>query len=116
MNILELLTDPDFVVKGIPVTRRTKDTDKNGRTKPITVMSTISGNVQPATPKERETLPEAERNKDTIAVSSLEELSTGDTVIYHGQAHDVASVERWDEPLGTYYKILAVCQGGSDER
>ncbi len=73
----------------------------------------IVANIQPATPKELERLPEGQRTREVIAVWTDTELKTatvpvgsrGDRIAYGGASYEVQAVERWE--LGGYWKALA---------
>lgn len=106
--MLDILKDPDFVSE-IQIQRIANTVNAKGRNQTITTDGVILGHMQPASPKEREILPEAERVKETKAVWSLDELTT-DTRILIGDGYRVASVEKWDTADGVYYKALAVLE------
>lgn len=106
----ELLSDPDFVSE-IPIERISKGVDDRGRTTVETVMDQIDASVQPATPRERETLAEADRVKETIGVWTIAALTEDSRIHWSGATYRVASVEKWTDPDGDYYHALAVREG-----
>lgn len=112
IDVRELLTDPDFVAD-IPIERIEKVTDDHGRTQTTTTAATIQGSVQPATPRERETLPEADRVKETLSIWTLAQISEDTRFTWRGASYRAASIETWDPPNDGFCKVLAVKEGVS---
>lgn len=78
----------------------------------------IDAAIQPATPKDRELLPENERTKESIVVYSVAPLRTSDVsqgleadvVTWEERTWRVTSVENWAPEAG-YYRSVAVREG-----
>lgn len=107
IDVLSLLSDPDFVNE-LAIERIAETVDAHGRTQTATTSDTILASVQPATPRERETLPEADRVKETIALWTLATIDENARVIWLGKAFRVAAVEPWRTPGDAYTRVLAV--------
>lgn len=112
MMDLDVLRDPD-IVTSIEIERIEKTVSAKGRTETTATPGTITASVQPATPEERETLPEADRVKETIAVWTEDDLAVKCRVAWAGGWYRVAAVERWTTPQGVYARALAVKEGVS---
>lgn len=112
MSARELLMDPDFVV-GIQIEQIIKATNERGRTTTETIADTIDANVQPSSPRERETLAEADRIKESIAVWTLAPIAEDVRIHWSSGAYHVATVEKWTDTDGDYYHAVAVREGVS---
>lgn len=107
IDVRELLTDPDFVAP-IRIVRIVRGVDDRGRTTETETEDTIQGSVQPATPREREVLPEADRIKESLTIWTVAEVGEADRLFWQGTAYRVASIETWNPPNDGFRKILAV--------
>lgn len=107
IDVLSLLSDPDFVSE-VTIERLTETVDSHGRSRTDAAPAAILASVQPATPRERETLPEADRVKETIALWTVAEIDENARVFWLGKAFRVAAVEPWRTPGGAYTRVLAV--------
>lgn len=107
IDVLSLLSDPDFVSE-VSIERTTETVDGHGRTQVAITPGAILASVQPATPRERETLPEADRVKETIALWTVAAIDEDTRVFWLGKAFRVAAVEPWRTPGGAYTRALAV--------
>ena len=100
MDISEILEDPDFQVE-LEIERRTETVDKAGRGQTQATRSAIIACIQPLTSDELERLPEADRNRESLAVWSRSMLcGTGpnhapDLIIWQGKTYEVTGVEKW---------------------
>lgn len=112
MSARELLLDPDFVTE-IPIEQIIKSTNERGRTTAATVADMIDANVQPSSPRERETLAEADRVKESIAIWTLAAIAEDVRVHWSGGTYRVASVEKWTDRDGDTYHAVAVKEGVS---
>jgi len=98
MDMTELLADPDFAER-FTVTRSQESADDHGRQQASPTTFPVVGVIQPASPEQVESLPEANRSSSTIAVYSPELLTDGsetlaaDLVAWEGQDYRVVSVE-----------------------
>lgn len=103
-----MLEDPDFVVQ-LDIERITKSVNGRGRTSTEERADTITATrPQPASPRERETLPEADRVKETISIHTLSPLTEDTRVLWSGATWRIAAVEKWSDVDGDYYRALAV--------
>ena len=113
-DVADIITDPDFVTT-FAVIRRTESTDDNGRSHVAEELLSGRGVIQPATPEERERLPEGDTVSAVMAVYSQEPLLAGDEagckpdiIAYLGKEYEVKSVEDWRNNGAGYSKALAV--------
>lgn len=98
INVLELLTDPEFITGKILITRFEATVNAKGRREETTVTTEVAAIAQPATAKELERLPESSRVNETLAVWTLNHLEEGDAFKRSGEEtlFSVVSVEQWD--------------------
>lgn len=102
MDISFLLDDPAFCV-AFTVLRRTESVNDNGRAERAEERLPMTGNVQPAGPRELERLPEGERDRETLVIYTRAPLRVGDEgtgtaadiVVYGGARYTVSAVEPW---------------------
>ena len=109
------ILETDDGSSSIVITRRAAGTFTNG----LYVAGTTStvyaqANIQPASIRDLETLPEGQRNKETIAIYSKVELYPavensiqGDLVTHSSKTYEVKQVRDWLETAGVF-KSLAV--------
>jgi hypothetical protein len=69
LDVSDLLDDPDFR-QNFTVARITETVTSKGRAELSSTNLTISGVIVPATPRQLERLPEADRSSEIIAVYS----------------------------------------------
>lgn len=106
-----LMADPDLAAS-FDIVRRT-ETLLKGRAVITATEETAVGVVQPATPRELERLPEADRVKSTIVVFTDCPLLVGDDtsdrvadgIRWRGELYTVTAVENWQD-YG-FFKALA---------
>lgn len=110
-NVRGLMADPDLAWP-FDIVRRTESLVK-GRAVISTQEEHAMGVVQPATPRELERLPEADRVKSTLVVFTASPLfvdddSSGkaaDGIRWQGELYTVSAVENWQD-YG-FFKALA---------
>lgn len=98
MDILELLTDPEFITGEILIARQIENVDDQGMGTRVTILDSAPAIVQPATAKELETLPEARRINETISVWTLKRLDNGTKLSMPDRSDSVfivVAVEQW---------------------
>lgn len=107
MDLFDILKDPDFasVCTLISIARTVDD---QGRNQESDQRQDIEAAIQPASPKEIETLPEAERTRSTIAVWSMAPLDLGGKISWRGDLYKIASVNIWDGFGDRLFHALAI--------
>lgn len=117
MDISEILEDPDFQVE-LEIERRTETVDEAGRGHMQASRSAIIACIQPLTPDELERLPEADRDRESLAVWSASLLQgTGpnhapDLIIWQGKTYEVTGVEKWP---GWWRAVIQLLPEGENE-
>lgn len=111
INVAEVVADPDFT-RTFTVRRPTSTFANEGVHTSTYTDSTLTGIVQPASPKEMELLPEGHRVGDVIAVWSTLEMRAGnadtieaDVIVVDGKSYKVLRCEPWAD--AGYWKVLA---------
>lgn len=102
MDVSFLLDDPDFCMV-FTVLRRSEAVNSKGRAEHAEERLHMTGVVQPASPREREVLPEGDRDRETLVLYTRRPLRVGspadgtapDCVLYGGARYAVAAVETW---------------------
>lgn len=101
---------------GLPVTRRAAGTYTNGLYTPGSTSSLTldPAAVFPASPRDREVLPEGQRVGEVIVIFSRAALRIAepggvqaDRVTYQFKTFEVSAVEDW-ATVGNYYRALAI--------
>jgi len=114
-DVADLIGDPDFR-SAYTLIRGTEIVDDHGRGQSTWEELPAQGIIQPASPRDRERLPEGDRTTEVLAVYSVEPLYMGDDagqkpdqIRYLGRIYEVRTVEDWHrEGPGGYTKGLAV--------
>lgn len=107
MDVFDVLNDPDFA-SARSVIRLTWAVDPMGYNQAAEESFDVLAAVQPASPKEIETLPEAERSRSTIAVWTMVELDQGCKMEWRDDSYRIASVNVWDAFGGRLFHALAI--------
>jgi hypothetical protein len=116
-DVSDVILDPDFRTT-FALIRRTETVDELGTAHVDEQFLGGAGVMQPATPKERERLPEGDQMGEAVAVYSVTPLLAGDDqgqkpdrIAYYGLLYEVKSVEPWGNAPDGYCKALAVLVG-----
>lgn len=107
MDFYEILKDPDFTAEQTIISV-VKGVDNRGRTTETKTEKTIVAAVQPAGPKEIETLPEAERDKASLSIWTTSPVEIDCRLFYGAAWHQVRSVEMWPAFGEQVYRCVAV--------
>ena len=110
LNVTDVLDDPDFLAP-FTVIRAVERVTEKGRAERTEETFTAAGCVQPATAREREVLPEGERDRETLVIYTRTALRTGDeaegtaadAIDVNGVRYTVSAVEAWPH----YVRALA---------
>lgn len=104
------LLDDLRLVSTLEIERQAKTVDGRGRTVCETgPRETILGSVQPLSPRERELLPEADRESEALALFTRHPgLDTRTRVFHRGSVYRVSAVEPWETPRGTYCRAVLI--------
>lgn len=102
LDLSFLLSDPNFCAPFTRI-RRTEAVNSKGRVEFTEEAEELSGSIQPATPEEVETLPEAVRTHEALTIyaasGALRDTGPGgevaDAIIYQGKRYAVTAVETW---------------------
>jgi len=112
LDVSDVLSDPDFATVFDVV--RTTTAVSGGRTVlQSQTTANVIGVVQPASTRELERLPEAERTRGAITIYTTFALNAGsagftaDTVNWNGSSYTVMSVDDWSQFGAGYVKALA---------
>lgn len=99
------------------VTRRTPQARVNGVAQsPLDTKINIVANIQPASGRDLQRLPEGMRQSETIVIfceTELHVVKSGrlpDLIAYNGKSYEVSSVEPWADS-GNFHECLAVKVG-----
>lgn len=111
--ITQVLTDPDLVLD-VTLERLAEGISARGRAEiTVTATQTIRASVQPATPEERETLPEAERTKAALTLWTLAALDSDVRILWQGRGWRVQAVETWQDGATPYTRAVAIREDGA---
>ena len=114
-GLIAAIVDPDLGGELISFSRVSETVNDKGRARHSEVFDTALANVQPAPGKEREMLPEGDRDKAAIQIFCEKELVAGaagrsaDRVFYRNGVYRVALAEPWLEH-GGFTKAVAVLE------
>lgn len=110
--IADILTDPDLVrpVETWPLSR---GVDGHGRSHlALGEMTLLAAAVQPSSPREREALPEADREAAAITLWTLDAIAPDTVVRWNGVRWLVRSVEFWPDGDRPHRRAVAVQDEG----
>lgn len=105
LDLRELLNDPDLAVT-VTLIRSVETVTEQGRSERIETEIPIVCVVLPATSKQLERLPDADRTSETVAVYSEFGLTSGtsthapDIVVWQGERYEVKDVQDFGETAG----------------
>lgn len=114
-GLTDVILDPELGGGTFKGSRITESFDDYGRAQFAAEPFEFSGNIQPAPGRERELLPEGDREKETLLVFTPAALSAGqgqnraDRLYYQGNVYRVALAEAWREHAA-FTKALAVLE------
>lgn len=99
MDITDLINeeDEDFNNGEITIIRTVETVNSRGRPETSSTSQPAMANVQPATPKELERLPEADRVNETIAVRVCAEIEHKTKIVWKKKTYTVVSIEEWPD-------------------
>ncbi|MCH8491332.1 MAG: hypothetical protein LAT81_15595 [Oceanicaulis sp.] len=112
--IADILTDPDLVrpVETWPLHRQV---DGRGRSHlALGEMTILAAAIQPSSPREREALPEADREAAAITLWTLAAIAPDTVVRWNGAGWLVRSVEFWPDGARPHRRAVAVQDEGLD--
>jgi hypothetical protein len=114
-GLIDVILDPELGGGSWQYGRIVQSFDENGWPVFTETLSTFDGNIQPAPGRERELLPEGEREKESLLVYTPVALSAGqgerrgDRIYYRDNVYRVVLAEPWREQAG-FTKALAVLE------
>lgn len=121
-DLLAIVTDPDLGAVTFEYLRIAEKVDSKGRAVFSEEKFSAVGNIQPTPGKERELLPEGERDKESIVIFTPAPLRAdssdgkkADLVLFTKSRYRVLLVENWGY-LCAYTKATAVLVGDDDAR
>lgn len=119
-DLIDVITDPDLGGGLISFSRISETVDEKGRAQHSENFDTALANVQPVQGREREQLPEGDREKEAILIYTPAMLSAGGNelpahrVYYRTGIYRVSLAEPWLEQ-GEFTKAIAVLEKYANE-
>ncbi|WP_413207765.1 hypothetical protein [Rhodospirillum sp. A1_3_36] len=114
LDLSAILSDPEFT-EPLSLRVTAESVDDHGRlVEAAEVLHEIQASIQPASPDERESLPDGQRDKATVVVWTITDLDVlgEDAAIrfnWRGTDYLIQAVEPW--PKGGYVRALATQEG-----
>lgn len=112
LDVSDVLNDPDFR-QDFTVTRSVETVNLKGRGETSSEIIPASGCIVPATPRQLERLPEAERSSEIMAIYSNVQLTPGsetlapDQVTWRGRNYRVVSLDDYADYGGWCVALAA---------
>jgi hypothetical protein len=117
LDVSDLLSDPDIAGEAIDVTRTARTTSNTGRSVDTPTTFTTYGNVQPASARSVQTLPEEMRETAAISVTvpvklvGLKTSTSPDIITWDGNRYRVVSVMMYGNYGAGYWAATCTMLG-----
>lgn len=114
-GLADVILDPELGAQDYEYERVTEADILHGRAVFQAERRSFRGNIQPASGRERQEMPEGDFEKETIVIFTTEPLTAGDAearadrVFYHGSPYRVRLAEPWRFHAG-FTRALAVLE------